>query len=309
MKRIYLVLSLAMFLFAACGTNNQPLDDDVTELSQDYVTIDENHPAITGEIKDGGLWLTFHKDQILPIDVVDEDSYRLPEGPIKVEGLKGTPKNFIIADIGLDYNPVLCVLTEEGIVQMLSLWNAVSTGDVEVTEIPMQNIVGFKDDPGGPWEDEDGTVFYEYTTIYGIDTTGNEFEMPMYYFDNNLEFVTKAQEADVVYQLYFSEDWKMHYVVGYHLSDKVEELLGRFWLISEDWEEMSFTYGYELTTHMEYTGEDIVTTEVKQTGVFKMQYPDFDTRVHAITSVEGIDFGNQGLNVPVPFGPSSAYGG
>ena len=169
MKHIYLALSLAFLLFASCGTNNQPVDEDTTELSQDYVTISDDQPAITGEIKDGGLWLTFHKDQILPIGIVDDDSYRLPDEPVKVEGLKGAPKNFIIADMGQDYNPILCVLTEEGKVQMLSLWNTVSTGDLEATVIPMDNIVGFTDGPGGPWEDEDGTVFYDYVTIYGLD--------------------------------------------------------------------------------------------------------------------------------------------
>ena len=49
MKRIYLALSLALFLFAACG--NQPTNEDVTELSQDYLTMSEDQPAIFGEIK------------------------------------------------------------------------------------------------------------------------------------------------------------------------------------------------------------------------------------------------------------------
>ena len=323
MKHVYLVLSLGLLFFAtACNfgagkkqkvQESQPINKEATEivsdLSQDYVTMDESRPAITGEIKDGGLWLTFHKDQILPIGITDENAYRLPNEPIQVEGLKGAPKNFIIADIGQDYNPILCVLTEEGKVQVLSLWNSVATGDVEVTEIPMNRIIGFRDGPGGPWEDEDGTVFYDYTTIYGIDARGNEHEVPLYSFDNDLEYVTKVKNTDLVYQLYFSDDWKMRYVVGYYLSEKVEELLGRFWVVDENWDDMIFTFGYELTTHLEYTGEDIITTQVKQTGVFKMQYPDFDTRIHIITPIEGIDFGNKGLNEPVPFSPSSAYGG
>ena len=50
MKHIYLALSLAFLLFASCGTNNQPVDEDTTELSQDYVTISDDQPAITGEM-------------------------------------------------------------------------------------------------------------------------------------------------------------------------------------------------------------------------------------------------------------------
>lgn len=325
MKHVYLALSLAILLFAtSCigrshrgktedprltQTTEVPMPEIVADLTQDYVTMDEHHPAINAEIKNGGLWLTFHKDQILPLGIVDEDSYRLPDGPIQVEGMKGAPKNFIIADIGQDYNPILCVLTDEGKVQMLGLWNTVSTGDMEVTEIPMNGIIGFRDGPGGPWEDEDGTMFYEYTTIYGIDARGNEYEMPLYNFDNNLEYLTKAQGVDVVYQLFLSDDWKMRYVVGYYLSEKVEELQGRFWPISEDWDEMVFRFGYEFTTRMDYTGEGINTTEVKRSGVFEMQYPNFDSRTHVITSIEGVDFGNKGMNVPVPFEPSSSYGG
>lgn len=323
MKHICLALSLGLLLFAtSCigkpegrqvKENQQPTENVMpeiaSELSQDYFTMEEGRPAITGEIKNGGLWLTFNEEQILPVGITDENSYRLPKGPIEVEGLKGAPKNFIIADIGQDYNPILCVLTEQGSVQMLSLWNAVVTGDVEAAEIPMNRIVGFKDGPGGPWEDEDGTVFYDYTTIYGVDARGNEYEIPLYSFDNDLEYVTKVQGTDVVYQLYLSDDWKMRYVVGYYLSEKVEELQGRFWLISENWDEMVFRYGYELTTRMEYTGEGINTTEITQTGVFDMQYSDFDSRIHVITPIEGVDFANKGLNEPVPFSPSSAYGG
>lgn len=322
MKHICLALSLAIVLFATSCIGKpgktqeqdpQPVEkttpEIVTDLSQDYVTLEESVPTITGEIKNDGLWLTFHKSPIMYLNIVDEYSYRLPEEPIKVEGLKGAPKNFIIADIGQDYNPILCVLTDQGKVQMLGLWNAVATGDVEATEIPMDRIVGFKDGPGGPWEDEDGTVFYEYTTIYGIDAQGGEHEIPVYLLDNDLEYIERMQGADADFKLYLGDDWKMRYIVGYYLSEAVEELQGRFWLISEDWDEMYFRFGYELTTRLEFTGEGVNTTEVNYKGVFDMQCPDFDTRKHIITPIEGVDFANKGMNVPVSFSPGSAIGG
>ena len=106
-----------------------------------------------------------------------------------------------------------------------------------------------------------------------------------------------------------TDDWKMQYVVGYFLSEKVEELQGRFWLISEDWDEMVFRFGYELTTDIDYTGEQINTTKVNRTGVFEVQYPDFESGTHIIIPIEGIDFANKGMNVPVPFNPADAYEG
>ena len=323
MKQIFLALSLGLLLFAtSCigkpgkrdiRENNQQTEniqpEIVSKLSQEYFTMEENRPAITGEIKNGELWLTFNEDQIQPLNITDDDSYRLPEGPIRVEGLKGAPKDFIIADIGQDYNPILCVLTDQGKVQVLSLWDAVATGDVEATEIPMDNIVGFKAGPGGPWEDEDGSVFYDHTTIYGIDARGGEHEVPLYLWERNIEHVYRASTGTLVFQLFLSQDWKMRYVVGYHFSEKLEEMQGRFWSISEDWDNMVFRFGYELTTHMQYDNEGINTTEVRNQGVFEMRYPEVGSQNCFITPIEGVDFCESGLNVPVLFEPCGAYGG
>ena len=309
MKRIYLALSLALFLFAACG--NQPTNEDVTELSQDYLTMSEDQPAIFGEIKDGGLWLTFNKDQILPVGVVDEDSYRLPDGPIKVEGLEGAPKNFIIADIGQDYNPILCVLTEEGKVQILSLWNTVSTGDLEATEIPMDNIVGFNDGPGGPWEDEDGTVFYDYTTIYGIDEEGNEHEVDIYNLYNYLKHYVHDEDPEwptTLYTLNLTCDWKVKYVVERFREEAVVEKQGRFWPVQEDWDNMTFRYGFELTRLVDATdlSNDPVTSGISEKGVFEVTFGE-DPTTFIVTSLEGLDLTGQGLNQPVVFDGGMSY--
>lgn len=325
MKHIYFALSLAVLLFASScigkphkpktvtpkdnRNTEQPVPEIVADLTQDYFTFEESQPAINAEIRDGALWLTFHKDKIMPVGIVDEYSYRLPDKPVKVKGLKGAPKNFIIADIGQDYNPILCVLTDQGKVQMLSLWNSVSTGNVEAIEIPMDPIVGFKDGPGGAWVDDDGTTFYDYTTIYGIDARGGEHEIPLYNFDNDLDYVEKTPNGDVDYRLYLGDDWEMQYIIGYTFSEAVEARKGRFWLISEDWDEMDFRFGYELTTCVEFTGEGTNTTEINQKGVFDMKYQDFDTRIHVITPIKGVDFANKGMNVSVPFKPTSAIGG
>ena len=311
MKHIYLALSLAFLLFASCGTNNQPVEEDTTELSQDYVTISDDQPAITGEIKDGGLWLTFHKDQILPVGIVDDDSYRLPDEPVKVEGLKGAPKNFIIADMGQDYNPILCVLTEEGKVQMLSLWNTVSTGDLEATVIPMDNIVGFTDGPGGPWEDEDGTVFYDYVTIYGLDEEGNEYEVDEYTLYNWLKHYVYGDDPEwptTLYTLNLSADWKMRFVEERLQEEAVVEKQGRFWPIALDWDGMRFRYGYELTRLIDATdlSSDPKESEICEKGVFELSYSD-NPAYFVVNPIEGLDLTGQGLNQPVEFQASVGY--
>lgn len=323
MKNIFFAFALALLLVAtACNgllgkkenPQNQSVENvqpnDEPDFSQDYFTMDEEHPTIVGEIRDGDLWLTFDKKQVLYLNITDEDSYRLPDGPVKVEGLNGAPSIFIIADIGQDYNPILCVKTSKKKVQLLNLWNTVATGDLKVTEIPMDGIVGFKAAPGGPWVDEeDGTVYYEYTTIYGLDTKNSMHEIPLYMLDNDIEYVERGQGGDVVFQLHLSDDWKMKYVIGYYLSEKVEEMQGRFWLINEDWDNMVFKFGYELTTDIDYMGDGPEEKAISQQGVFEIRRPNFDNDIHVVVPIEGIDFANKGMNIPVSFYPTGAYGG
>lgn len=298
MKRIYTALSLAFLFFVTAIYGSTAFGQG---LKQSYYTWEEDGPAIVGEIKNGGLWLTFYKDKITSVGLCDDDTYRLPNTPVKVKGILGKPKTFIIADIGQDYNPILCVLTNQGKVQMLSLWNTITTGDLEVTEIPMDGIVSFKAGPGGPNVDDEGEIFYEYTTIYGVDAQGGEHEVPLYFQAYELEYVTEIQGVDVVFQLYFSSDWKMRYVIGYYLSEKVQELQGHFWLVQEDWDNMVFTYGYELNAQLDFTGEGILSTDVDYRGTFTMRETDVLTGNHSVTPVEGIDFCNKGMNIPVTF--------
>lgn len=324
MKHICLIFSLSLLLFAAAcdgksGKNevqeNQPVKsfeaDIVTAVSQSYFTMETDQPAIIAEIKDGGLWLTFHKDQILPVGIVDEDSYRLPDWPIQVEGLKGAPKNFIIADIGQDYNPILCVVTEEGKAQMLSLWNTVSTGDVEAIEVPMEGIVGFKAGPGGPWEDEDGDINYDYTTIFGMDAKGGEHEVYVYTSYNVLKhdvYGDNPNKPTGLYTLNLSCDWKIGLVVEKFREKTVVEKQGRFWPIEEDWDAMTFRYGFELTRLIDatYPAENADVSEISEKGMFELRQGD-DPSTYFVTSIEGPDLTGEGLNHATSFSVRMGY--
>ena len=155
MKRIAL-LSLGVLLLAtACNNNtkqeketkavNEPQQapaETVASLAQaqDYFLWNEGKPAIKGEIKDGSVWLTFDKEQVVYQTTNDEEMYRLPDWPVEVEGLRGEPQGICIADIGQDFNPILCVLLPEGKVQVLSLWNSMVTGDLNATLMPFEGM-------------------------------------------------------------------------------------------------------------------------------------------------------------------------
>lgn len=321
MKRIAL-LSLGILLFAtACNNNStnekpgnaqsEPQPATVKELvpvlSMDYYLWNDENPAIKGEIKDGSVWLTFDKGQIMTDIAIDEEVYRLPDWPVEVEGLLAEPQSIMISDIGQDFNPILCVLLPEGKVQILNLWNSIETGDLVANQIPMEGMVGFEAGPGGEYETEDGEIGFDYVTIYAFDAQGVKEEISLFLLDHNLEYSEKYDE--LVYHLYLSEDWKMQYMVEDFVNNRTEEERGRFWEIESDWDNMVFRFGYELTEAFLYTMDGVKGVDENAMGVFEIRKNEGEWDASYVTPIEGIDFCGQGMNKPVKFEMGSAYGG
>ena len=321
MKRIAL-LSLGLLLLATACNNpstneksgnaqSDPQQTTVTEFvpvrTMDYYLWNDEKPAIKGEIKDGSVWLTFDKEQVVYQTTNDEEVYRLPDWPVEVEGLLGEPQSLCIADIGQDFNPILSVLLTDGKVQILDLWNSTVTGDLDATLTPFEGMVGFEAGPGGEFETEDGEIGYEYMTIYAVNAQGGKKEISLYLLEHNLEY---SEDHDVlVYRLHLSEDWKMMYVVDDRAHNKMEEERGRFWEIESDWDKMVFRFGYELTEGFVYSENGVKGTEENAKGVFEIRQNEGEWDVFFVTPVEGIDFCQKGMNKPVEFVRGSAYGG
>ena len=209
MKRIAL-LSLGLLLLATACNNpstneksgnaqSDPQQTTVTEFvpvrTMDYYLWNDEKPAIKGEIKDGSVWLTFDKEQVVYQTTNDEEVYRLPDWPVEVEGLLGEPQSLCIADIGQDFNPILSVLLTDGKVQILDLWNSTVTGDLDATLTPFEGMVGFEAGPGGEFETEDGEIGYEYMTIYAVNAQGGKKEISLYLLEHNLEY---SEDHDVL---------------------------------------------------------------------------------------------------------------
>lgn len=323
MRRIFVLFSFGMLLLAsACNNNakqeketkavNEPQQAPVETVapiaqSQDYFLWDDEKPAIKGEIKDGSVWLTFDKGQVVYQTTNDEETYRLPDEPVVVEGLLGEPQGLVIGDIGQDFNPILCVLLPEGKVQILNLWNSTVTGDLDATLLPMEGIVGFEVGPGGAYESEDGEINYDHTTIYAVDAQGVKEEIPLYLLEHNLEY---SDDSDgMVYHLYLSEDWKMQYVVDDREHNRMEEERGRFWEMSSDWDNMVFRFGYELSEALVYSENGVKGNDEEARGVFEIRQKEGEWNAFFVTPVEGIDFCRKGMNQTVKFVRGSAYGG
>ena len=321
MKRV-IELALAMLLLVtACDNKTKKNESDTTSTepqqpnttavapaqSCDYFLWNEEKPAITAEIKDGSVWLSFDKGQVVYQTTNDEEVYRLPDEPVEVEGLLGEPQGVVIGDIGQDFNPILCVLLPEGQVQILNLWNSTTTGDLNATLVPFEGITGFEVGPGGAYVDEDGQTQYDYVTIYAVDAKGVKEEITLYLLENNLEY---SENYDVlVYRLHLSQDWKMQYVIDDREHNRMEEERGRFWELEADWDKMVFRFGYELKEAFVYSENGVKGNDEAVKGVFEIRQNEGEWDVFFVTPIEGIDFCQKGMNKTVKFVRGSAYGG
>ncbi len=316
MKRLLLSLPILLIAMMACHTDTKPKE---TTMNMDGTGVAETvkqrdsvcehdyylgfeQPAIRAEIEGNDVLLTF--DTVQFGGEMSRDGYLLPGMPLKVENLKGVPRSVFIADIGQDNNPILCVLLENGDVQILKLWNCLAYGDFQASEVLYNDIYSFRDGGGGLVENEDGEApFYEYTTIYAI-TANGEKEIDLYGFYPQLRYYEYNGDnvfPSCLYQLNLTNDWKMRYVVERFREESVKEYKGHFWNLSMDWDEMVFRYGYELTRLID--GEDPSdspqVSEISEKGVFEARLGAGSTFV--ITPTEGLDLAGIGLNHPIVF--------
>lgn len=275
----------------------------------EYKFFDSETTVIQAEIKGNDVVLQFDRGPIEKLSFGYGFEYCLPDTPVKVENIKGVPRSVFIADIGQDYNPILCILLENGDVQILNLFGSVRYCDLKASEVLFHNVDGFREGGGGPYEDEFGETSYEYATIYAI--SGNkEYEIDLFIMGHHLIYTEPTSYGSVaLVDLLFTDDWKINYALGWEESELLQSMEGRFWTISEDYDDEVFRCGYEFTKQIDFDDEldennDLKVTIVSLTGVVELRYVN---RQCIVTPIEGIDFAGKGMNVPVAFKVDYSY--
>ena len=312
MKRILLLLPLLLMVLTACNNTTNPEQNNTptTETPKqrdncraaDY-SIDTGKPVIHAEIQGNNVVLTFDKDELNVVGIEGENGYVLSEGPVNVGNIKGTPQSVFISDIGQDFCPILCVLFENGDVQILSLSNSIACGDFEASEVLYHDVFGFKEGGGGAFEDEFGNIGFDYATIFAVTANGEEeielnpFNMRLMHYDhaNGGEFPTALYTLSITY------DWKMDFVVEKLQEESVIEKKGHVWAIDLDFDKMVYRFGYEMTKLIDGSdlSDDPKVSSISEKGVFESRYNEQGK--HVITPIEGLDLTGQGLNHPVEF--------
>jgi len=215
-----------------------------------YLFGEENDTLVKVFYEKNRLYMWCNKDVVLKNNIVFEESYRLSDEPTEIWDVKGNVKKLYIGDIGQDYNPILCVLYEDGKVGIMQVYGAILTGDTGLGRLNMNDIVDFREGGGGPIEGDDGEVFYEYNTIYAIDKNGVEHEIMPYFGPEHLSLLPCGEEGKENYRLSFSSDWKMTiecYWIDGSLTDVAN---GFFWPVDNECvTSAGCTYRYEAYQH------------------------------------------------------------
>ena len=136
-----------------------------------------------------------------------EESIVLADGDKTFGGINGLCKGVFLGDIGQDYNPIVCVVMENGDVKMCSVIYAMQSGGPDLSDaLPgIKDATGFESGGGGGWVDEEtGETIYEYETIYALDARGGRTEIP--YFADYGVYRAILEEGE--YEAILTPDWQ-----------------------------------------------------------------------------------------------------
>jgi len=137
----------------------------------------------------------------------EEDAIVMADGDNEFNGINGVCKGVFLGTIGQDYNPVACVVMENGDVKMCSIFYAMQHGGPDLSDaLPgFKDVTGLENGGGGPWvEEESGETYYEYETIYALDARGDRTEIP--YFMDYGTYLARGDGKE--YEVHLTPDWQ-----------------------------------------------------------------------------------------------------
>ncbi len=235
-------------------------------------SVDRQEDPVRAEIVDGRVRLT---------DKTNDLGW--PERTQFVEGLTGRCVGLFVGDIGQDTNPFLCMLMDDGGVELLSYHSLgheaygrtlcfTSSG-----RLPgLKDITRFRE---GPVMNEYG--FADYGTIFAIDREGHEHEIEpcIRPFSALYSYSSGGTGVVLEQQLVIYPDWTFLFTLGIAESELVYTYIGRLRPIKMDYENDVYEYSYTMLTRFDYppVGDDEAYEKAKpvpatESGSFRLTY-------------------------------------
>ena len=292
MKRLKLfITAMAALLLCACGSKagNAVGQDSaaVAAPGPDYVTktdydcgSDEDF-GISAEIKGGKVFVSVDADKFVKTYVGQGMDYRLNESTYEVQNLDAPIVSLHLSDIGQDYNPVLCMLRQDGRVQILDVFDAISRRGFFQASWPLpelKDIVSFKKQS-----------YEEHLGIAAISSNGSETEVPLNTVSQT-EFVHNESDGSKVI-LHFTCDWKFvcqHFITGPDFGVKeIKEYVGEYTAKPIDGSFDRQQIAYTIHTFSSVLADNATPKPFTDKGTFIFEYKDNIGQQIAVTPQSG----------------------
>ena len=313
-KQIQIFILMTCVLCCACtGQNNGNTgDSDSTEVSVkdtlpavkfdlqtecEYGCMDGDSWSYRATIKDGKVELSFNIPEAIRFLGIDEDQWHVGTEPRMVETKGDTVVSVFMKDIGQDYHPVLCMLMDDGTVEILDVFLAVENGDFETSGAlhGFRDIKGFDVLKESDFDDLDDN-FMDHQGIVAVNGKGEREEISLFY---GPKMIMKEYEEDgkPYSKLFtFTSDWKITYEVGIAGEILEYRYTGKFWYSEYDGlnDESEYGYHFDLTDVLGDEPYTVDESRVNIKGSFKMATKDDKGKnLYEITPLKGYDFGGK----------------
>ena len=292
MKRLKLfITAMAALLLCACGSKaGTAVGQDsaaVAAPGPDYVTktdydcgSDEDF-GISAEIKGGKVFVSVDADKFVKTYAGQGMDYRLNESTYEVQNLDTPIVSLHLSDIGQDYNPVLCMLRQDGRVQILDVFDAISRRGFFQASWPLpelKDIVSFKKQS-----------YEEHLGIAAISSNGSETEVPLNTVSQT-EFVHNESDGSKVI-LHFTCDWKFvcqHFITGPDFGVKeIKEYVGEYTAKPIDGSFDRQQIAYTIHTFSSVLADNATPKPFTDKGTFIFEYKDNIGQQIAVTPQSG----------------------
>lgn len=274
MKHILLTIAFAALV---CSCGGKTTDNNATASGGDitkrvfltkatYTPEPGCHYGISAEIKKGKVYVTVNPDEFEKAPFAGGMDYRLNETTYEVQNTDAPIVSIYIGDIGQDYNPVACMLRDDGKVQIASIFDGISRLGFFQASYPLpnlENIVEFR-----------SKNFGDHMGIAAIDGDGTEFEIP--YNPAGLSQYIYTTAVGTQLRLTFTPDWKFicqHFIAGDDGGvTEIKEYVGEYTLayINDEFDNQEI--GYTIHTLANVLADDNAPKPYKGKGTFRVQY-------------------------------------
>lgn len=253
-----------------------------------YAMSDDIYP-VRGRLDDGIPSLIVSKKRL------QKEEYdwapKFTKSRYEIEGVEGYVIDMFIGDVGIEVNPVLCLLLEDHRVQIVPMDYFLSNGIILVSK-PLGNIEDIQ--YFMPWdpnekpkeskeddEDMDHDYMEELQYIYGIDSKGQSHQISL--FSPPGDYMLRPKDTvDSDTYLGLGLDWDIHVILNNQGGGVVSSsYFGKFWIIEES--DKGTLCGYRMHEKRANNGENrMEDCDIEGKFIFEYvegEYPNINVEV------------------------------